>query len=115
VCWSLRVAPRVLIVDDTQDNRDLYAEYLRYKGWDVLLAVDGKEGLALVAEQGVHAIVMDLAMPLVDGWEAMRRLKATPATSSIPIIALTGHVGDDAMQRAFDAGCDVYLVRVPER
>jgi len=101
----------VLIVDDTQDNRDLYAEYLRYRGWDVLLAENGRDGFALAAQHGVDAVVMDLAMPVVDGWETIRRMKATAATAGIPIVALTGHVGEDAMRRALDAGCDLYLTK----
>lgn len=101
--------PRILVVDDVRDNRELYAEFLAYRGFEVTTAADGAEALRSVAEHPPDAIVMDLALPILDGWEATRKLKSSRATRHIPIVAVTGHVEPAHQQRAIDAGCDLFL------
>lgn len=100
---------RILVVDDVRDNRELYAEFLTYRGFEVTTAADGAEALRSVAEHPPDAIVMDLALPILDGWEATRTLKGNRATRHIPIVAVTGHVEPTHQQRAIDAGCDLFL------
>ena len=97
---------RVLIVEDNELNRDMLSRRLTRRGYEVLLAHDGAEGVAMAASTGPDIVLMDMSLPVLDGWEATRRLKAAPETRTIPIIALTAHAmtGDEA--RARDAGCD---------
>ena len=104
-------SPLVLIVDDAQVTRDLYAEYLLYSGLRVALAVDGDHGLWKVLMLSPDLVVMDLAMPGIDGWEATRQLKAHPRTKHIPVIALTGHVSEENLRRARDVGADLVLTK----
>jgi two-component system, cell cycle response regulator DivK len=101
----------VLIVDDNDDNRDLYAQFLAHAGWRVATAIDGEDGLVQVANLRPDVIVLDLGLPRLDGWEVARRLKADPEAQSIPIIALTGHALDASRQRAYEAGVDGYLTK----
>jgi CheY-like chemotaxis protein len=113
-------APRlatVLIVDDFEDNRQMYAEFLAYSGYHVLEATDGAEAVAKAKELAPDLVVMDLSLPVMDGWEATRRLKGDPTTRHIPILALTGHSFDGHSQEARDAGCDGFLAKpcLPER
>jgi len=113
-------APRlatVLIVDDFEDNRQMYAEFLTYSGYHVLEATDGAEAIAKAKELAPDLVVMDLSLPVMDGWEATRRLKGDPTTRHIPILALTGHSFDGHSQEARDAGCDGFLAKpcLPER
>jgi CheY-like chemotaxis protein len=98
--------PTVLIVEDNEMNRDMLARRLRRRGYDVLLAVDGAEGVVMTRQARPDIVLMDLGLPLVDGWEATRQIKAGAETSGTPIIALTAHAmtGDDI--RAREAGCD---------
>ncbi len=103
--------PLVLVVDDTLDARELYAEYLRLAGLRAEVAEDGFEALTKAKAFHPSVIVMDLAMPRMDGWEATRRLKSDPATRDIPIIALTGHAVDRSRERAIEAGADGYLTK----
>jgi len=103
--------PMILIVDDTLDARELYAEYLRIAGLRAEVAEDGYDGVAKATALHPSVIIMDLAMPRMDGWEATRRLKANPLTRDIPIIALTGHVIERSRQRAIEAGADGYLTK----
>ena len=103
--------PMILVVDDTLDARELYAEYLRIAGLRAEVAEDGHDGLAKAAALLPSVIVMDLAMPRMDGWEATRRLKADPRTRNIPVIALTGHVIERSRERAIEAGADGYLTK----
>jgi two-component system cell cycle response regulator DivK len=103
--------PRVLVVDDVPDNRDIYAEYLRFKGYEVLTAEDGQLALEAATSHPLDVIVMDLALPVLDGWEATRRLKADARTRDIPVIALTAHDEPAYRQRALDVGCDVCLTK----
>jgi CheY-like chemotaxis protein len=110
-------APLVLIVDDNEDNREVYGIFLTLNGYRVETAVDGLDGLLKAASLGPAAVLMDLAMPRLDGWEAIRLLKASFTTNGIPIICLTGYSGATDRQRAIDAGCDVFLTRplVPDQ
>lgn len=101
--------PRVLVVDDVRDNRELYAEFLAYRGFEVTTATDGADALRSVAEHPPDAIVMDLALPVLDGWEATRQLKSNRATRHIPIVVVTGHVEPAHQRRAIEVGCDLFL------
>jgi CheY-like chemotaxis protein len=101
----------VLVVDDTLDARELYAEYLRLAGLRAEVAEDGFDALTKASSLHPSVIVMDLAMPRMDGWEATRRLKADPQTRNIPIIALTGHAIERSRERAIEAGADGYLTK----
>jgi two-component system, cell cycle response regulator DivK len=103
--------PLVLLVDDTEDNRDVYAQYLTMSGFRVELAVDGVEAVEMAARLKPDVIVMDLAMPRLDGWEATRQIKAAPETSAIPVIALTGNAATESKRRAQEAGCSGYLTK----
>jgi two-component system, cell cycle response regulator DivK len=103
--------PMILVVDDTLDARELYAEYLRIAGLRAEVAEDGYDAVAKATALRPSVIIMDLAMPRMDGWEATRRLKSNPATRDIPIIALTGHVIERSRERAIEAGADGYLTK----
>src|SRR5260221_3921261 len=103
--------PLVLLVDDIEDCRDVYGQYLRFTGYEVVEATDGYEALATAVTLAPDAIVMDLWAPPLDGWESIRRLKASPATASIPILVLTGDAYTQARHDAEEAGCQAYLVK----
>jgi two-component system, cell cycle response regulator DivK len=103
--------PLVLVVDDFQDNREMYAEYLAYCGFRVIEARNGKEAIEQAFSQNPNVIVMDLSLPVMDGWEATRRLKADGRTRSIPVIALTGHALSGHSKGALDAGCDAFVAK----
>ena len=105
------IAPLVLVVDDSEDNREVYAQYLRISGFRVEMAEDGVEAVEKASSLRPDVIVMDLAMPRLDGWEAARRIKAAPATSRIPIIALTGNADSESKRRTQEAGCSGYLTK----
>ncbi len=98
--------PRVLIVEDDELNRDSLRRLLRRRGYDILLAVDGEEALAVAAAERPDAILMDMRLPGIDGWEATRRLKGDPETRAIPIIALTAHAMASDRDQSLAAGCD---------
>src|SRR4051812_43163708 len=100
--------PLVLVVDDFQDNREMYAEYLAYCGFRVIEAKNGKEAIEQAFAQSPNVIIMDLSLPVMDGWEATRRLKADGRTRGIPVIALTGHAPQGHSKGALDAGCDAF-------
>lgn len=99
---------RLLVVDDNEMNRDMLARRLKRKGHDVLVAVDGGEGVAMAHSDRPDLILMDMSLPVLDGWEATRRLKSASETSAIPIIALTAHAMSTDREQAFAAGCDDY-------
>jgi two-component system cell cycle response regulator DivK len=101
----------VLVVDDFEDNRDMYAVYLTHSGYDVLEAGDGQEAVEVARQRVPDVIVMDLTLPIMDGWEATRRLKADERTRHIPIIMLTGHAVEGQSRDARDAGCDAFLAK----
>ena len=99
----------ILLVDDNAGLRDLLAPTLRFCGYTVLEAVDGVEGIRRAKEELPDVILMDISIPLVDGWQATRTLKADPTTRHIPIVALTAHAREADRERAREAGCDGYL------
>jgi CheY-like chemotaxis protein len=97
---------RILIVEDNEMNRDVLSRRLARQGFEILVAVDGRSGLAMAEAERPDLILMDLTMPEVDGWECTRRLKAAPHTRTIPIIALSAHAMRGDREKAIDAGCD---------
>jgi two-component system cell cycle response regulator DivK len=99
---------RILLVEDNEMNRDMLSRRLQRRGHEVLVAVDGAMGLAMAQRELPGLILMDMSLPVLDGWEATRRLKADPATSAIPIVALTAHAMGEDRERALAAGCDDY-------
>jgi len=101
----------ILVVDDFTDNREMYAQYLAFRGFRVAEAADGHEALRKAGELMPDLVVMDLSLPGLDGWEATRRLKRDGRTRAIPVIALTGHALDGYSQSARDAGCDSFLIK----
>ena len=101
----------VLIVDDYDDNRELYAEYLAWHGYRTLQAADGHQALAAAIEGRPDAVLMDLSLPGLDGWETTRRLKADPRTQETRVLALTGHALDGSARDALAAGCDAFLTK----
>ena len=100
--------PRVLLVEDDEMNRDMLSRRLARKEYEVLVAVDGKEGVEMAGSEAPDLILMDMSLPVMDGWEATRRLKASPETKAIPIIALTSHAMSGDREKAIEAGCDDY-------
>src|SRR4051794_35813832 len=98
--------PKILLVEDNEMNRDMLSRRLARKGYDVLLAEDGAKGVAAATTERPDLILMDMSLPVLDGWEATRRLKAAPETRSIPIIALTAHAMASDREKALAAGCD---------
>jgi CheY-like chemotaxis protein len=105
------VEPLILLVDDHQDNLDLYEQILQFKGYRVETATNGAEALARAAANVPDLIVMDLGMPVMDGWEATRRLREVPATAETPIVVLTAHGRPQEQDRAEAAGCDAFLTK----
>jgi two-component system, cell cycle response regulator DivK len=99
---------RLLLVEDNELNRDMLSRRLRRRGYEVELATDGEEGIARARELRPDLVLMDMSLPVIDGWEATRRLKADPATAAVPVLALTAHAMSDDRQKALDAGCDDY-------
>jgi two-component system, cell cycle response regulator DivK len=103
--------PLVLVVDDFEDNRVMYVEYLQFQGFRVAEAVNGAEALARAQELLPDVVIMDLSLPVMDGWEATRRLKADPRTGHVVVIALTGHAEPAHAKRAKEAGCDDFIAK----
>jgi CheY-like chemotaxis protein len=98
--------PRILYVEDNEDNIYMLSARLRRRGYDVAVARDGQEALEAVAARRPALILMDLSLPVLDGWSAARRLKSAPATRDIPIIALSAHAMAGEREKALEAGCD---------
>lgn len=103
--------PLVLVVDDYSDTRDMYAEYLDYAGYRSQTASDGREAVRRALRSHPNVIVMDLAMPVLDGWEATRILRADPRTKDIPIVVLTGQAAPEQQKRAHDCGAQCVLTK----
>ena len=103
--------PSILLVEDNEFNRDMLSRRLQRKGFEVLLAVDGAQGIEVAKKQLPDLVLMDMDLPVVDGWEATRRLKADTATSNIPIIALTAHAQQSDCDRAYLSGCDDFATK----
>ena len=99
---------KVLLVEDNEMNRDMLTRRLERKGFEVVIAVDGQAGIDIASSATPDIILMDLSLPVIDGWEATRKIKADPATQSIPVIALTAHAMAGDEQKALEAGCDDY-------
>ena len=97
---------RILLVEDNENNRDMLLRRLEHKGYQVSAAVDGREGLEKAKAENPDLILMDMSLPVLDGWEATRQLKADGATRGIPVIALTAHAMASDEQKAREAGCD---------
>jgi CheY-like chemotaxis protein len=100
--------PTILLVEDNELNRDMLSRRLVRKGYDVLIAEDGAKGLSAATDGKPDLILMDMSLPVLDGWEATRRLKAEPETRAIPVIALTAHAMSSDREKAVAAGCDDY-------
>jgi two-component system, cell cycle response regulator DivK len=100
--------PRVLIIEDNEDNRDMLARRLRRRGFDVVIAHNGTEGVEMAGSEAPDVVLMDLNMPDLDGWEATRLLKSSPETQHLPIIALTAHEVSGNRERLLKAGCADY-------
>jgi CheY-like chemotaxis protein len=98
----------ILIVEDNEMNRDMLSRRLERKGYEILIAVDGEKGIEVARAKGPDLILMDMSLPVVDGWEATRRLKADDVLKRIPIIALTAHAMANDREKALQAGCDEY-------
>jgi CheY-like chemotaxis protein len=103
--------PLVLVVDDFEDNRAMYVEYLQFQGFRVVEAVNGAQAVVRTQEMLPSVIVMDLSLPVMDGWEATRRIKADARTKHIRVIALTGHAEPAHAKKALDAGCDDFVAK----
>ncbi len=100
--------PKILLVEDNEMNRDMLARRLQRRGYEVIIAEDGERGVSLAAAERPDLILMDMSLPVMDGWEATRRLKAEPETQTIPVIALTAHALSSDREKAVAAGCDDY-------
>jgi two-component system, cell cycle response regulator DivK len=100
--------PKILLVEDNEMNRDMLSRRLQRRGYEVVLAVDGQEGVALAQAEAPDLILMDMSLPVMDGWEATRQLKAASETMAIPVIALTAHAMSGDREKAMKAGCDDY-------
>ena len=98
--------PKIVLVEDNEMNRDMLSRRLQKRGYDVVMAMDGQEGVDKVQAESPDLVLMDMSLPVLDGWEATRRLKAIPETKAIPIIALTAHAMSGDREKAVEAGCD---------
>jgi CheY-like chemotaxis protein len=98
--------PKILLVEDNEMNRDMLSRRLERRGYQVIIAVDGQQGLA--KSEAPELILMDMSLPVIDGWEATRQLKALDSMKSIPVIALTAHAMSGDREKALEAGCDDY-------
>ena len=102
---------KILLVEDNEMNRDMLSRRLERRGFEVSMAVDGREGLAKALAELPDLILLDMSLPVMDGWEAARLLKQRPATAAIPIIALTAHAMSGDRERALEVGCNDYDVK----
>jgi CheY-like chemotaxis protein len=99
---------KILLVEDNEMNRDMLSRRLIRRGFQVVFAMDGQQGIDLARSERPDVILMDMSLPIIDGWEASRRLKADDATRSVPVIALTAHAMSGDREKAIEAGCDDY-------
>ncbi len=99
---------KILLVEDNEMNRDMLSRRLKRKGFDVVVAEDGQQGVEMAQAESPDLILMDMSLPVIDGWEATTQIKARPETQEIPVIALTAHAMVGDRQKAMDAGCDEY-------
>ena len=99
---------KILLVEDQEENRDMLSRRLRKRGYEVSIAVDGAEGVEKARTEAPDLILMDMSLPVMDGWEATRTLKADRGTRAIPVVALTAHAMSTDREKALEAGCDAY-------
>jgi CheY-like chemotaxis protein len=97
---------KILLVEDNEMNRDMLSRRLTRNGYEIVIAVNGQEGVDMAVSAQPDLILMDLSLPVIDGWEATRQVKANPATAKIPVIALTAHAMAQDKEKAMAAGCD---------
>ena len=102
---------KILLIEDNEMNRDMLSRRLERRGFEVAIALDGAEGLEKAASELPDLILLDMSLPVMDGWEAAKLLKQRPATAAIPIIALTAHAMSGDRERALEVGCDDYDVK----
>ena len=100
--------PRILVVEDNEENRDALSRRLQRRGFEVLMAVDGKAGVEMALAEKPDLVLMDMNMPVLDGWEATRQIKAQAEIAAVPVIALTAHAMSGDRERALEAGCTDY-------
>ncbi|HLX70993.1 MAG TPA: response regulator [Verrucomicrobiae bacterium] len=100
--------PKILLVEDNEMNRDMLSRRLQRKGYEVVIATDGEQAVAMATSESPALILMDMSLPVFDGWEATRRLKAADGTKKIPVIALTAHAMAGDREKSLEAGCDDY-------
>jgi CheY-like chemotaxis protein len=100
--------PKILIVEDNEMNRDMLSRRLERRGFEVVMAVDGGEGVAMVRSELPDLVLMDMSLPVMNGWEATQAIRADPSTAHLPVIALTAHSMPGDREKAMAAGCDDY-------
>ena len=100
--------PRILLVEDNEMNRDMLSRRLQRKGYEVLIAIDGEQGVAVAQAEQHDLILMDMSLPVLDGWEATRKIRADPTISAVPVIALTAHAMAGDQEKCMAVGCDDY-------
>lgn len=105
---------KILLIEDNEMNRDMLSRRLERKGHEVLIAIDGLQGIELAQSHKPDIILMDMSLPVLDGWEATQQLKAAPQTSAIPIIALTAHAMAGDREKCLQVGCDDYDIKPVE-
>ena len=105
---------RILLVEDQEMNRDMLSRRLKKRGYEVSIAVDGAEGVDKARSESPDLILMDMSLPVMDGWEATRTLKSDDATRAIPVVALTAHAMSTDREKAMEAGCDAYETKPVE-
>jgi CheY-like chemotaxis protein len=98
--------PKILLVEDNEMNRDMLSRRLEKRGYTVAIAIDGSAGVAMAKSELPDLILMDMSLPVLDGWDATKQVKSDPATAQIPVIALTAHAMESDRQKALAAGCD---------
>jgi len=99
---------KILLVEDNETNRDMLSRRLLRRGYEVVIALDGESSISVAEAEAPDLILMDMSLPILDGWEATRRLKASSATQHIPVVALTAHAMSSDRDKALEAGCDDY-------
>lgn len=103
-----QMATKILLVEDNEFNRDMLSDRLKRKGYEIIMAEDGEKGVALAQSESPDLILMDLSLPIINGWEATQKIKSNPNTHHIPVIALTAHAMVGDREKALQSGCDDY-------
>ncbi|HEY7544998.1 MAG TPA: response regulator [Blastocatellia bacterium] len=102
---------KILLVEDNEMNRDMLSRRLERRGYQIVMAVDGLQGVEMASSESPDLILMDMSLPVIDGWEATRRIKSDERTKAIPVIALTAHAMSGDREKALEAGCDDYDIK----